>query len=72
MNPITEAVNQACFIHQLTIYYGHKYARVSNLLAEADLCRLSEDLWEVDDGERVSVVNETALVKYLSRGLSWE
>lgn len=72
MNPITEAINQVCFIHRLTIYYGYEYARVSNQTVEVDLYRLSEDLWEVDDGECVSTVNEIALVEFLSRGLSWE
>lgn len=72
MNPITEAINQTCYIRQLTIYFTGKSARVSNRQVEADLFRVSEDLWEVDDGEQVSTVNEIALVEFLSRGLSWE
>ena len=72
MNPITEAINQVCYLRMLTIYFTGKSARVSNQLVEADLFRVSEDLWEVDDGEQISTVNEIALIEFLSRGLSWE
>lgn len=72
MNPITNAMIQACYLRMLTIYFTGKSARVSNQQVEADLFRVSEDLWEVDDGEQVSTVNEIALIEFLSRGLSWE
>lgn len=72
MNPITNAMIQVCYLRMMTIYFTGKSARVSNQQVEADLFRVSEDLWEVDDGEQVSTVNEIALIEYLSRGLSWE
>lgn len=72
MNPISEVINQVCFTRHLTIYYGYEYARISDQVNEADVYRVSEDLWEVDDGERITTVNEIALVEFLSRGLSWE
>lgn len=72
MNPITNAILQVCYIRQLTIYFTGKSARISNCVNEVDIYRVSDDLWQVDDGEQVSTVNEVALVEYLSRGLSWE
>ena len=72
MNPITNAMIQVCYLRMLTIYFTGKSARISNRVNEVDIYRLSEDLWEVDDGEQISTVNEIALVEFLSRGLSWE
>ncbi len=72
MNPISEAINQVCYIRQLTIYFTGKSARISNRVNEVDIYRVSEDLWQVDDGEQESTVNEIALIEFLSRGLSWE
>ena len=72
MNPITNAILQVCYIRQLTIYFTGKSARISNRVNEVDIYRLSEDLWQVDDGEHESTVNEIALVEFLSGGLSWE
>ena len=72
MNPISEAINQVCYIRKLTIYFTGKSARISNRVNEVDIYRVSDDLWQVDDGETESTVNEIALIEYLSRGLSWE
>lgn len=72
MNPITNAMIQVCYLHMLTIYFTGKSARISNRVNEADIYRVSEDLWQVDDGEQESTVNEIALIEYLSRGLSWK
>lgn len=72
MNPITEAINQTCYIRQLTIYFTGKSSRISNRVNEVDIYRVSEDLWQVDDGERELTVNEITLIEFLSRGLSWE
>jgi len=72
MNPITNAILQVCYIRQLIIYFTGKSARISNRVNEVDIYRVSEDLWEVDDGERITTVNEIALIDFLSRGLSWK
>lgn len=72
MNPISEAINQVCYIRQLTIYFTGKSACISDRVNEVDIYRVSDDLWQVDDGEQESMVNEIALIEFLGRGLSWE